>query len=236
MSESFILAAMLAAIVIAPFKALATPTNSSVNILLSQQIALGTTAKAKLITPIVWSPSYSTLEGPSLLGLPENSELNETRGVITLSEPIFCSNGVIAISEGSSLIVEVTSWERSGLVSLSAISMAHDARGKLPQQAIPPGTLLIKAKNNKPLIAKTQHSNDNNSEVLDVLNDVATTATNGLSREIRALFRPKRRNRPSSQELIYQIEADTEVSVFVQGTPPLKGSACLDFVNNSLDI
>ena len=140
--------------------------------------------------------------------------LNETRGVITLSEPIYFENGTIAISKGSSLIVEVTSWERSGLVSLSASAISHDAQGKLPQQAIPLGTLLIKAKNHQPLIATTRHLNDN-SEALDLLNDLARTTTNGLSRTITSILQPGSRKSNPSRDLLYELDAGTEVSVFV---------------------
>ena len=117
--------------------------------------------------------------------------------------------------------------ERSGLVSLSAVSLRDRARGK-PQQAIPLGTLLIKAENNKPLRADKQHLDDN-SPALGVLGDVLNSATRSsfsrtdsiFRRTVNSALRSRSRNRNSTHNLIYQIEADTEVSVFV---------------NNSLDI
>ena len=55
MIKSLILVVSAATIVIAPFNSLPAPANLSANILLSQRIAIGTIAKAELITPLVWS-------------------------------------------------------------------------------------------------------------------------------------------------------------------------------------
>ena len=173
-----------------------------------QPIPIGTTIKAKLLTPLVFS---------------DNSPLSNTRGTVTLTEPILLANGTVAIDKGSSLIIQVQSFESSGLVVLEAIAISYqDNQGLLQQREIPPETLLIRAKNNEPLRAKVKRSSSNSDLASSLLNNAVRAGTNNSSREARTLINSTvnsalgGRNRSrSSRDLIYRIEAGMDVSVYI---------------------
>ena len=178
-------------------------TRSSRNKQRTQQVPLASIAKAKLTTPIVWT---------------DNSLPEETRGTLTLIEPLRSAAGDIALPVNSSVIVEVSDWSENGSLSLDAIAIVYQDRfGEFQQQEIPPKTLLIRDENNSVLKAEAKKI-DRNSESTNILNNVVKAGSSALPREARAILGGtlNRSGRSSSSgDNIYQIDAKTPVSVYV---------------------
>ena len=176
---------------------------SSLNEPKTQPVALASIAKAKLTTPLVWTDD----------SLPE-----ETRGTVTLIEPLRADDGNIALPVNSSLIVEVASGAENGLISLEAIAIVYqDNSGEFRQQQIPPKTLLIRDENNTPLEVEAQKLDDN-SPSINVLNSALKAGSSALPREARTFLKDtlnRSSRRYDSQDSIYQINAETLVSVYV---------------------
>lgn len=112
----------------------ATATNNS------KQVPLGTTLSGEVSSSIIWS---------------EGIDPGQSRGVISLTEPLLASDGSIALEANSSLIVEVTSVNTSGLTYLNAVAVSYeDSQGILKQELLPPGAIVIRGENNGPLVSE----------------------------------------------------------------------------------
>ena len=104
------------------------------------------------------------------------------------------------------------------MISLDPIAIVYkDRSGKFQQQEIPAQTLLIRDQNNSVLQADIEKIDDN-SESLGLLNRAVQASSSALPREARAILGStlnRNRRNFSSQERIYQLDVNTDVSVFV---------------------
>jgi Bacterial conjugation TrbI-like protein len=106
----------------------------------SKQVPLGAIIPGELASNIVWS---------------EGSDPEQSRGIINLTEPLLASDGSIALKANSTLIAEVQSINDSGLTYLNVIAVSYeDSQGKLKQEILPPGAILIRGEENSALIAE----------------------------------------------------------------------------------
>jgi hypothetical protein len=169
-----------------------SPTSPAIR----QPLAVASLATAKLVTPLVWA-----------------DESDETRGKVILSEPLRFENGDIAFPGGSSLIVEVSDQSEE-LVSINAIAVVYqNQQGEKETQKIPPKTLLIKDENNEPI-----EFEENSSDDSDFLGEVIEQGTGALPvpNEVGSVLDSTvSGSGDSSSGTIYHIEADKEVSVYV---------------------
>jgi hypothetical protein len=111
------------------------------------------------------------------------------------------------------LIVEVSDQSEE-LVSINAIAVVYqNQHGKKETQKIPPKTLLIKDENNEPM-----EFEENSSDDSDFLGEVIEQGTGALPvpNEVGSVVDSAvSGSGGSSSGTIFQIEADKEVSVYV---------------------
>lgn len=179
----------------------------------SKQFAIAKSIKGVLADSIAWTDS---------------SQPEQARGSITLAEPLLFSDGTIALPVGSSIIVEVDDFNRSGFVSLNAIAIVvKNSQGKIIQQEIPEDSLLIRGENNQPLRFKTENSDSDNLRINRFLDDAVRSGTRNLSlpkgigstisRTINGSS-----SSPTNQRKFYFIEPQTPVSIYVNASISLK--------------
>jgi hypothetical protein len=111
----------------------------------SYQLAFGTTFKGIVTTPLHWDDSLNA------------NEQVAPRFAISLAEDLLDGNNQLVLKKGTVVIAQAHWVNPSNqLVQASAIGIVYqDRQGKVKQQPIEPGVILIQGKNNQPLIAKT---------------------------------------------------------------------------------
>jgi hypothetical protein len=115
-----------------------------INSLPSQQLMVGTTASAKLVTPIVW--------GKRLTNNTDKSSQTPTKGekfIVQLTEPLSTESGFVSLPKGSQIVAQVTDIQKSGLVQLEATQVVIDSQ----EYVLPPGAISIRGNSGQPLIA-----------------------------------------------------------------------------------
>jgi hypothetical protein len=106
------------------------------------EVAIGTSVNARVVVPMLWDESGEN---------PTNG-----RFAIQLTEDMQTTDGSVALPTGTILITQVESVNRSNrLVNMSVVALVYpDSQGHMRQEEIPAGNLLIRGKNNQPLIAQ----------------------------------------------------------------------------------
>ena len=108
---------------------------------LPMQVQIGTSAKAKVLVPMIWS---------------EENKSNQVRFAVQLEEDVLSTDNRVALPKGTILITEVDSVTPDNkLVNQSAVAVVYpDSAGEVRQQSINKESILIRGKDGKPLIAK----------------------------------------------------------------------------------
>jgi hypothetical protein len=147
-----------------------TPVNQNSDV----QIAIGSSAKAKVIVPMIWDEAGQSPTGG--------------RFAVQLTEDMKAADGGIALPSGTILITEVNNVTRSNrLVSQSVVALVYpDSSGRIHQVPIPAGHLVIRGENNQPLIA--QGLFDRGSEIAK--SDVLVGVLSSLGRVGEIINRP----------------------------------------------
>lgn len=106
------------------------------------EVAIGTSVNARVVVPMLWDESGES---------PTNG-----RFAIQLTEDMQATDGSVALPTGTILVTQVESVNRSNkLVNMSVVALVYpDLQGHMRQEEIPAGNLLIRGKNNQPLIAQ----------------------------------------------------------------------------------
>ena len=106
------------------------------------EVAIGTSVNARVIVPMLWDESGES---------PTNG-----RFAIQLTEDMQATDGSVALPTGTILVTQVESVNQSNrLVNMSVVALVYpDSQGHMRQEEIPAGNLLIRGKNNQPLIAQ----------------------------------------------------------------------------------
>ncbi|MCL1472074.1 TrbI/VirB10 family protein [Argonema antarcticum] len=152
-----------------------TPINQNTNIdIATKEIAIGSSAKAKVIVPMIWDEAGQSPTGG--------------RFAVQLTEDMKATDGAIALPSGTVLITEVNNVTRSNrLVSQSVVALVYpDDGGRIHQVPIPPGNLLIRGEDNQPLIAEGLF--DRGSEIAKT--DVLVGVLSSLGRVGEIINRP----------------------------------------------
>nr|WP_275994414.1 TrbI/VirB10 family protein [Argonema antarcticum] len=105
------------------------------------QVQIGTSAKAKVLVPMIWS---------------EENKSNQGRFAVQLEEDVLSTDNRVALPKGTILITEVDSvTPDNNLVNQSAVAIVYpDSAGEVRQQSIKKESILIRGEDGKPLIAK----------------------------------------------------------------------------------
>ncbi|MDJ0596389.1 MAG: hypothetical protein QNJ72_41510, partial [Pleurocapsa sp. MO_226.B13] len=174
-----------------------------------KQIAIAKSAKGILTSSVAWTDS---------------SKSEDTRGSITLTEPLKSENGDIALPENSSIIVEVSDWDDGGFVTLRAIAIvAKNSQGEIVQQEIPEDSLLIRGEDNQPLKFETENSGSGNSGIDQLLSSAVKSSVRSLPipREIGSAVSKTisgSGSKVANEGKFYFIEAQTPILVYVNNS------------------
>ncbi len=105
------------------------------------QVQIGTSAEASVLVPIVWN----------------EEDNNQERFAVELQEDVLSIDKRVALAKGTILITEIHSVSKiNRLVKQSVVAVVYkDSAGRIQQKTIPKNTILIRGKNNKPLLAKS---------------------------------------------------------------------------------
>ena len=132
------------------------------------QVIVGTSALAKLQTPVTWTGKSSY----------EQSHL------IKLSETIKSADGKTAIPKNSIIIAQVKSVSPEGWLDMSAVSVIFPFSSNFVQKPIPEGAIVIQSANGSPLRAEYKtmpYFKDDTSKSLDNHNTVSISNNTSLS-------------------------------------------------------
>lgn len=123
---------------------------------LPMQVQIGTSAKAKVLVPMIWS---------------EENQANRGRFAVQLEEDVLSTDNRVALPKGTILITEVDSVTPDNkLVNQSAVAVVYpDTSGEVRQQSIPKESILIRGKNGEPLIAKAMRDKGGEIARQDIL-------------------------------------------------------------------
>lgn len=122
-----------------------------------KDVAIGTSAKAKVTVPMVW----------------DGSEQSPTDGrfAVTLTEDLLATDGTVALPSGTVFITQVQSVNQANkLVTMSVVAAVYqDSTGSIRQEQVPAGNLLIRGASNQPLIARGLFDNGGDIARQDLL-------------------------------------------------------------------
>ncbi|MBD2295092.1 hypothetical protein H6G06_16795 [Anabaena sphaerica FACHB-251] len=109
----------------------------------NKDVALGTSASAKVIMPMIWD---------------EGGKNANDRFAVELTKPLKATDGTVAFPAGTVVVAKTTSVSKSNLVSATAIALVYpNSQGTVKQETIPANTLLIRGGNKRPLLAQKLH-------------------------------------------------------------------------------
>ncbi|WP_413176230.1 hypothetical protein [Anabaena azotica] len=109
----------------------------------NKDVALGTSASAKVIMPMIWD---------------EAGKNANDRFAVELTKPLKATDGKVAFPAGTVVVAKTTSVSKSNLVSATAIALVYpNSQGTVKQETIPANTLLIRGGNKRPLLAQKLH-------------------------------------------------------------------------------
>lgn len=110
------------------------------------QPELGTQVQARIITPMAWDLASGANQSP---------DLGAGRFVIELQQDLTDSAGRVGLPQGTTLVVQASTVSPDNhLVQASAIAVVYPSGGRMIQQAIPQGALLVQGQDAQPLVAQ----------------------------------------------------------------------------------
>jgi Bacterial conjugation TrbI-like protein len=110
----------------------------------NKDVALGTSASAKEIMPMIWD---------------EGGNNPNDRFAVELTKPLKATDGTVALPAGTVVVAQTTAvGKKNNLVSATGIALVYpNSQGTVKQETIPANTLLIRGGNKRPLIAQKLH-------------------------------------------------------------------------------
>lgn len=160
------------------------------------EVAIGTSVNARVVVPMLWDESGES---------PTNG-----RFAIQLTEDMQATDGSVALPTGTILVTQVESVNRSNrLVNMSVVALVYpDLQGHMQQEEIPAGNLLIRGKNNQPLIA--QGLFDKGSEIAK--QDLLIGVISSLGRVGEIINQPRTQSSSSSSSFGFSQSTVTTTS------------------------
>lgn len=160
------------------------------------EVAIGTSVNARVVVPMLWDESGES---------PTNG-----RFAIQLTEDMQATDGSVALPTGTILVTQVESVNRSNrLVNMSVVALVYpDSQGHMRQEEIPAGNLLIRGKNNQPLIA--QGLFDKGSEIAK--QDLLIGVISSLGRVGEIINQPRTQSSSSSSSFGFSQSTVTTTS------------------------
>ncbi|PSB48437.1 hypothetical protein C7B80_06250 [Cyanosarcina cf. burmensis CCALA 770] len=116
-----------------------------------RNLIVGTHAVGELETAIAWT------------GELQNAD---QRFLIQLKEPLRANDSSVAFPQGTKLVARIDRATGNGLLQLSVISQLSQANGRIVEQPLPPGAILIFSKDGQPLQAKARRRRDLGRDIL----------------------------------------------------------------------
>ncbi|MFN6572017.1 hypothetical protein [Dendronalium sp. ChiSLP03b] len=110
------------------------------------RVLVGTRAVGRLETPVVWT---STTENQS-----------NQNYLVQLTQPLKAADGSEALPKGSYIVAVVYGGSQSQYIQLQAVSALINTNGNTEEKSLPPGAVLILAKNGSLLKAESRKGSD----------------------------------------------------------------------------
>jgi len=107
-------------------------------------IAPGTIAIAKLMTPVVWAQDLKAEQQPQ-------------RFALQLSQPIYGTDGSVALPVGTQMVAKIDAVSNSGMIELSVAQAVVPTSNGNQAIEIPAGTMFIAGEGGQPLVAKNHN-------------------------------------------------------------------------------
>lgn len=170
--------------------------NSNSGVSSALEVAIATSVNARVVVPMLWDESGKS---------PTNG-----RFAIQLTEDMLATDGSVALPTGTILVTQVESVNQGNkLVNMSVVALVYpDSQGRIRQEAIPPGNLLIRGKNNQPLIA--QGLFDKGSEIAK--QDLLVGVLSSLGRVGEIINQPRTQSSSSSSSFGFSQSTVTTTS------------------------
>lgn len=139
-------------------------------------ITPGEIATARLMTPIVWAQDLKAEQQPQ-------------RFVLQSSQPIYGTDGSVALPAGSQMVAKVDAVSNSGMMQLSIVQAVVPTSNGNQVIEIPAGTMFIAGEGGQPLVAKNHNPQGGEVAKRDI-----TIALMGALGQVGSLL-----NHPSNQ-------------------------------------
>lgn len=123
----------------------------------NMQVAIGTSAAAEVTIPMYWESGSSD---------------ESARFAVMLTEPLRSTTGEVALPEGTIFVTQASvSSDESRIVNQTVVAVVYQApSGEIRQEAVQPGTIVVRGEGNEPLIAARQRrSNFGNDLMLGLM-------------------------------------------------------------------
>ena len=109
-----------------------------------KSVTVGSSARAVLATAVF---------GETTQNVRRDDGEGKTSFVVRTSEPLFASNGDIALPANAELLVEIRSLSQRGLLQLNVVKVIWQENGSLTERSLPPNAMAIHAPGGRPLLA-----------------------------------------------------------------------------------
>lgn len=139
-------------------------------------ITPGAISTARLLTPVVWAQDLKAEQQPQ-------------RFVLQSSQPIYGTDGSVALPAGSQMVAKVDAVSQSGMMQLSVVQAVVPTSNGNQVIEIPSGTMFIAGESGQPLVAKNHSPQGGEVAKRDI-----TIALMGALGQVGSLL-----NRPSNQ-------------------------------------
>ncbi len=107
------------------------------------QVAIGTSTTGEVIVPVVYAGGKLSAQG---------------RFAIELSEPLMDINGQVALEAGTVLITQLTEILDANILRQQVVAVIYrDAKDQVRQETVEPGVLMVRGKDNRPLVAQVKN-------------------------------------------------------------------------------
>lgn len=135
-----------------------------------KQVPVGSWAEGEIKVPVVYADGAGPTRG---------------RAAVELTSPLLDTSGEVALPEGTILITEITEVLEPSILRQEVVAVVYeDANGDVRQEEIESGVLLIRGKENGPLVADVRE--DGGSSFRDDLLVGALSALGNVGRVINA--------------------------------------------------
>ncbi|WP_375472263.1 TrbI/VirB10 family protein [uncultured Nostoc sp.] len=166
-----------------------------------KSVAIGSSAKAVLATPIVGETTNKSGGGG------DTDEAKNVSVVIRLKEPLKSTDGTVALPANTEFLAEIGSLSEQGLLQMNVVKVISQNNGNPIERSLPNNAIILRGTQGKPLIASKYNPGQSSSTASM---DVASFFLAGLGKAGEIV------NRPDTE---YEIPKDSNNTPIVGAYP-----------------